>query len=212
MPPLKQVFETLVEYLQDHAVKIITGLILMGVGWYFGRRRAHQSWQEQTFLDRLNISLNGIHDGTLTLRTLTEKHCEEVFLNRVAATRVTEAARKTTPEDSLLPIPREDYWYYLNGVLNELSEQFAEGHLRRDLGQPVKSAVYVVGLTCECAGEIRTQKVRAMVIRRDLLTKLPEEAPRFTSPQHSIRWKTLQQLASEYQKNPWRFIEVELSA
>ncbi|MBI1345454.1 hypothetical protein GC163_04120 [bacterium] len=212
MPPLAQVLETLVDYLQDHAVKIITGLVLMVVGWYWGHRRARYDWQKQTFLDRLNISLNSIHNGQLLIRTLTEKHGQEIFLNSQAAAKVVEAARKTTPTDPLLPFSKDDYWYYLNAVLNELSEQFAVGHLRRDLGAPIQQARYLICLTCECHGELRTRKVRAMVVRKEVLTKLPAEAPAFASPHHSTRWSTLQMMAAEYAKHPWRFIEVELCA
>jgi len=212
MPPLEQFLETLVDYLKDHAVKILTGLVLMVVGWYLGRRRARHDWQKQTFLDRLNISLNTIQEGQLLIRTLSEKPGQDVFLNTQAAAKVIEAARKTTPTDPLLPFSKDDYWYYLNAVLNELSEQFAVGHLRRDLGAPVTMARYLLCLTCECHGELRTRKVRAMVIRKDVLTKLPEVAPKFSATHHSTRWTTLQMMAAEYGQRPWRFIEVELSA
>ncbi len=212
MPPLEQIVETLVDSLKDHAVKIITGLALMALGWFFGRRRARRDWKEQKFLDRLNISLNLLKEGVLQIRTLSEKRCEDVFLNSEAAAKVTAAAEHTTATDPLLPLPRDDYWYYLNGVLNELSEQFALGHLRRDLGCKVESAVYLMCLTCESAGELRTRKVRAMVIRKDVLSTLPAESPKFTATHHTTRWTTLQAMQAEYAKNPWRFIEVELSA
>ncbi|OYW12461.1 MAG: hypothetical protein B7Z55_18255 [Planctomycetales bacterium 12-60-4] len=212
MPPFEQFADTIVDYLKDHAVKIITGLALMALGWFFGRRRARRDWKEQKFLDRLNISLNILHEGSLQIRTLSEKRCEDVFLNSVAAARVTEAAAKTTATDPLLPFPKDDYWYYLNSVLNELSEQFAVGHLRRDLKCPVQTAKYLMCLTCECEGEIRTRKVRAMVIKHDILTTLPEDPPKFGASHHKTRWTTMLQMKAEYAKNPWRFIEVELSA
>lgn len=212
MPPFEQIAETLLDYLKDHAIKIFTGLVLMALGWYIGHRRARRDWKAQRFLDRLNISLNVLKGGGLQIRTLSEKRCEEVFLNSDAAAKVTAAAERTTAADPLLPLPKEDYWFYLNGVLNELSEQFALGHLRRDLNCPVQTAKYVMCLTCECAGELRTRKVRAMVIRHDVLTTLPAEPPQFTASHHTTRWTTLQAMKAEYARNPWRFIEVELSA
>src|SRR5690606_30869704 len=102
------------------------------------------------------------------------------------------------------------YWYYLNPLLNELSEQFAAGLIKRDLGLPVTSATYLVALTCECAGEIRMRKVRAMVIQKTALENLPTEAPSLTASSHSTRWTTLNQLAAEWKARPWKFIEVEL--
>ena len=73
MPQLDQVLQTLREYLIDHAAKLLTGLFLMALGWFFGRWRARADWKKQEFLDRLNFSLNMIENGTLKIRTLSEK-------------------------------------------------------------------------------------------------------------------------------------------
>ncbi len=227
MPPLEQLFHTLSGYVQDHAVKILTGLVLMGIGWFVGFRRAKINWKKREFFDRLNVSLNFLDDGTLAIRTLSEKTCEDVFLNSAAADAIQKAARRTTAADPLLPLPKDDYWYYLNAILNELSEQFATGALRKEQGQPVRAERYLVCLTSEAAGEIRMRKVRAMVIRKSLLISLPSEAvpsqttkeaphvpplktPKFASSNHATRWETLKFMSAEYQRNPWRFIEVEL--
>ena len=69
---------------------------------------------------------------------------------------------------------------------------------------------YLICLTNECDGDIRTRKLRAMVVRRELLLKLPDEPPAFESPHHSIRWQTLQHLQQRHRQEPWRFLEVEL--
>jgi len=211
MPPADQIIQTLIDYVKDHAVKLITGLILMALGWYVGRRRAAADWKKQEFLDRMNLSLNSITDGTLKIRTLCEKRCEEVFLNATAADAIQKFAKKTTPADPILPIPNDQIWFYLNSVLNELSEQFAPGLLKRDIGGPVSSAKYIIALTCEAAGEMKTRKIRAMVIQRALLQSLPAETPKLESPSHITRWETLQFLAAELARNPNRFMEMELS-
>jgi hypothetical protein len=211
MPPLDQLLHTLQDYLKDHAVKLITGLVLMGIGWYFGRKRAHADWKKQEFLDRLNLSLNSIDNGTLKIRTLSEKRCEEVFLNSAAADAIQKVARLTTAADPILPIAAAENWFYLNSVLNDLSEQFAVGLLKRDLGGNVSTATYVIALTCESSGEMKTRKIRAMVVRKSLLTNLPAELPTLESPRHITRWETLQFLAAEFLRNPARFMEVELS-
>lgn len=196
--------------LREHAIKIMTGFVLMAVGWYFGKWRARAHWKKQEFLDRLNVSLNTIDNGTLKIRTLSEKRCEEVFLNSVAADTVQKLARLTTANDPVLPIPLNDTWYYLNAVLNDLSEQFATGLMKRDMGASVSAATYLVALTCESAGDMRTRKIRAMVTRKSLLINLPTEMPKLESPNHATRWQTLQFLATEYARNPQRFLEVEL--
>jgi hypothetical protein len=36
MPPMDQLLHTLQDYVKDHAVKLITGLVLMALGWFFG--------------------------------------------------------------------------------------------------------------------------------------------------------------------------------
>ena len=211
MPLSQQVIQTLLDYVKDHAIKLITGIVLMGVGWYFGHRRASVDWKKQEFLDRLNLSLNTIVDGTLKIRTLSEKRCEEVFLNSAAAEIVKKVARKTTEADPILPISMEENWFYLNSVLNDLSEQFAPGFLKQDMCGPVTSATYLIVLTCESAGEMKTRKIRAMVIQKSLLLNLPEETPKFQLPHHITRWATLKFLAAEYQRNPQRVAEVELA-
>lgn len=207
---IDQFLHTVQDYIKDHAVKLITGLVLMAIGWFFGRQRAAAAWKKQEFLDRINLSLNTIDNGTLKIRTLSEKRCIEVFLNSVAAAKIRTFAEKTTVSDPMLPIPADEIWFFLNSVLNDLSEQFAEGLLKRDMGVAVKTAIYVIALTCECAGEMRTRKIRAMVIQKSLLQNLPKELPQFEGPNHRTRWATLQALAAEYAKNPNRFLEVEL--
>ena len=186
--------------------------VFIGAGWLLGQRRAKAQWQKKEFFDRLNISLNTIAKGTLLIRTLVEKPCEEIFLNSVAVKQLTSAAPQTTAEDSVIPLPKEDYWYFLNSVLNEISEQFALGLMKRDLGLEVTAERYLICLTNECDGEIRTRKVRAMVVKKSLLTKLPEKPPKFESPNHATRWRTLQQLATGFEKEPHRFLEMEICA
>lgn len=205
-----EVIEVLFEYLHEHWIKFVMAGLFMGAGWFFGKRKAKRDWRKREFFGRVNFSLNTIVDGMLKIRTLSEKSCEGVFLNQVAAERVSSAAKETTAEDPTLPLPKDDYWYYLNAVLNELSEQFSEGLLRRDMGLPVKSEEYAIALTCESAGEMRTRKVRAMVVRKALLTGLPEERPDFEAATHITRWSTLNTLAAMYAKEPWKFLTVEL--
>lgn len=103
----------IVAILREHAVKVMTGFVLMAVGWYVGKRRAKAHWTKQEFFDRLNVSLNTIDGGTLKIRTVSEKRCEEVFLNSLAADTVQKFARQTTANDPVLPIPLNDSWYFL---------------------------------------------------------------------------------------------------
>jgi len=194
--------------------KVVSGLVLMALGWFLGKRRARFEWAQKSFLHRLNVSLNILRPGEpLRIRTLSEMSCDDVFLNPVATEQILAAAKKTTLQNPILPLPKDDYWYYLNAVLNEISEQFAAGHLRRDMGLPVTTRKYMICLTCEAAGDVRTRKVRAMVIAQEDLEKLlTSEPPALEHARHQTRWQTLQILAAEYAKNPHQFLEVELCA
>lgn len=207
---MQELIRSLVEQFEEHWIKFVTAAVFMGIGWFFGKRRARSQWQKKEFLDRLNVSLTTISEGTLRIRTIIEKSCREVFLNSVAADEINAAARKTTEADPILPLSKEDYWYYLNAVLNEVAEKFADGQIKRDLGLPVQMTRYLICLTCEKAGAVRTQKVRAMLVQKKLLESLPSETPKFESPSHSTRWETLQFLAKTYRQEPHKFLELEL--
>ena len=102
-------------------------------------------------------------------------------------------------------------WYYLNSVLNDVAEKFADGAIRRDMGQEVTLETYVICLTCESAGDLRTRKVRAMLIQKKVLENLPAECPLLESPHHTTRWETLKQLAAERLRNPHKFLDIEIA-
>lgn len=208
MPPI---LEQLLQNIRDHGSKLLAAAVFTFLGWGVGRWRARRAWQRRDFLQRLNFSLNIIENGHLVIRTLMEKPCEEVFMNQSAVEQVLAAAKQTTAANPFLPLPKEEYWFFLNQILNELSEKFAEGPLKRDLKLPVTSARYLICLTSESAGEIRTRKVRAMLIRKDQLVNFPEKAPEFERPHHSTRWETLQKMQIAFEKEPHLFLEMELA-
>jgi hypothetical protein len=202
--------ETLLINLREHGIKYLLTAAFGAVAWWLGNRRARAKWRRREFSDRLNVSLNILVDGKLLIRTLMEKSCGEVFLNSAAVDAMLAASRQTTAADPILPLPKEDYWYFLNAVLNEVSEKFAEGQIRRDLGLPITRGEYVLCLTYESAGQLKTRKVRAMVIRKDALLSLPTEPPKFNSEHHITRWETLHKMKAAYAATPERFIAVEI--
>ena len=207
---MNEIFASLFNYLRDNWPELLWIVAAAGVASYLAARRDRTRWIKRDFLNRLNVSLTSIEAGKLRIRTILEMDCERIFLNASAAKTVVSMARRTTVDDPILPIPEEDCWYYLNAVLNEISERFAAGQIKRDLGLPVERGEYLVCLTREKAGPVRTQKVRAMLVRKSLLTSLPDEEPEYESPSHVTRWLTLKQLAQQYVKNPHRFIEMEI--
>ncbi len=207
---MTDLIEAVEELISEHWLKVLTAAGFTLAGWFVAHWRASRAWKRREFFERINFSLNSIPDDTLRIRTLCEKSCSDVFLNEFAVRQLGKLSLQTTPDDPIVPIPQKDCWYFLNAVLNELSEQFAAGLLAREAGKEVRATQYLICLTNECDGELRTRKLRAMVVRRELLLNLPEEPPQFESPHHRIRWKTLQQLSQRQAKEPWRFLEVEL--
>jgi hypothetical protein len=207
---MADILNSLLEYLGDNWPELLWIAVATGAASYMVAHRARSRWRKREFLDRLNVSLTRIENGVLQIRTILEMDCEGVFLNPSAAKTIVELAKKTTATDPILPIPKDDCWLYLNAVLNEISERFAVGQIKRDLGVSVEQGEYLLCLTCERAGPVRTQKIRAMLLRKSLLTGLPTEEPKYESPSHVTRWKTLQQLAEQYKTNPHRFIEIEI--
>jgi len=81
---MDELIESLRGLIEDNWTKLASGLAMMVVGWWIGKRRAQSAWRKKEFLDRLNVSLNSIHDGRLLIRTVLEKSCQEIFLNTVA--------------------------------------------------------------------------------------------------------------------------------
>lgn len=207
---MADVFEAINDLITEHWLKALTGIAFAVIGWWIAKLRANRQWQQREFYHRINFSLNSINDGVLQIRTLSEKTCDDVFLNESAVEQLVKAAQKTKPGLPLIPVPKNDCWFFLNAALNEMSEQFAVGLLQREAGKVVSAEQYLICLTNECDGEVRTHKVRAQVIRKSLLLDLPKERPKLESKNHLVRWETLMHLAGEYQKAPHQFIELEL--
>ncbi len=199
------------DLLREHAFDILSGVGLLVSGWWFGRWRMTRQWRSQEFLSRLQISLTLIQDGRLTVRTLGERSCVDVFGNTEAARTVADAARRTSADDSILDLPQDSYWSFLNSLVNELSSLCAGGYIAADLGAPVSRGIYVACLTCERTADVRTRKVRALVIRKELLLNLPATMPGLTREQDVVRWSTLRSLAAAQSRTPWRFVELELA-
>jgi len=207
---MNEIVNSLLSYLRGNWPELVWIVLAAGIAAYLAARRARSRWRKRDFLNRLNVSLTSIEGGKMRIRTILEMDCERIFLNSSAAKTIVSLAKRTTANDPILPIPEDDCWYYLNAVLNEISERFPIGQVKRDLGLPVETGQYLLCLTREKAGPVRTQKVRAMLIGKSLLTDLPEEEPQYESPSHATRWRTLHQLAEQYAKNPHRFIEMEI--
>lgn len=207
---MKAFFELCIELFTDHWVKVLIGAAFLVLGWLFGWWRARRRWMRKEFFERVNFSLNSFVDGKLQIRTLMEESADRVFLNQVAVSQLLAFASQTNSENPMIPLEKSEAWFYLNSALNEISELFATGFVRRDAGQPVKSHRMLICLTNEADGAIRTRKIRVMVIAEKTLRALPDETPTLERPTHQTRWKTLQVMKQKLDSSPWLFMTVEV--
>ena len=67
-------------------------------------------------------------------------------------------------------------------------------------------------LTCELVGEDRIRKVRAMMMRKDLVEAFPyrDSMPKLERDWHEHRILTLRRAAELYQKEPDNFLPIEI--
>ena len=149
-------------------------LTLLALTWagiavvWFRRRR---DWRRNQFTEQVNFSLSYLEtDGEghshLALRTLLELSAANVWLNEYGVRKVRKAAEQTTLEMPFLLIqPRRDMELVRHAVLNVLSERFAQVFLARAIGVDVRTETFLYGLTWERYGEIKTRKLRVMVVR-----------------------------------------------
>jgi hypothetical protein len=193
-------------------VAAITGLASYLFGRYYGRYRAGREWHRKEFLGRVIVSLNIFDNNTLKIRTVLERSLEEVFLNQLAVEKILSAAKATTTDNPLLPIPKADRWFLLNFVLNAVAEQFAPGQIRLDAGLPVTKVRYALFLTCELVGDERIRKVRAMLVKEELLREFPypDTLPVLENPWHEDRIRTLRAAAAQYAREPDQFLTLEV--
>jgi hypothetical protein len=189
-----------------------TSVLSFVAGRWWARYQAKKQWLKKQFLGRITVSLNCFADGWLKIRTIFERSLEEVFLNPVAIDKVRAASLRATVDNPLLPMAREDRWYLLNFVLNAVAERFSGGFMRYDAGQPLRPVKYLIFLTCEVVGEDRIRKVRAMMLRQDLLADFPygETMPKLEQEWHRDRILTLRRAAELYRKEPDNFLPIEI--
>jgi len=161
-------------------------------------------WRQRRFAQQVNFSLNTLveDDGspTLLLRTLLEESAAQVWINDYGVGRVLKAARRTTAETPFLQIAdARDRSMLMVAVLNVLSERFSDAFIARALGIPAKTDTFLYGLTWERYGEMKTQKLRVMVIKRSDLRNMfndPEDALEIcvAEESHQPRIRTLRQM------------------
>lgn len=190
---MHELLELLNELIVDHWSKILAGVLFLFIGASIGRLRARREWKTRQFKDRLNISLNFIQGSTLAIRTFKEVYLREVIRNDTAVALVQKAAKKTTVESPILKLG-EDSWFVLNEVLNYISGIMGPWLLQEG---NAGTQNYVLCLTYEVDGPVRTRKVRAMLMKKHMLENWKETSRliKLASPNHQTRVNTLNALS-----------------
>jgi hypothetical protein len=187
-----------VQVAREHWGTVGLALTWGGIGLVWLRRRL--DWRAKQFLSQVNFSLNYVGpDGRLAMRTLLETSAAEVWLNDHGVRLVGAAARKTTPEQPFIDLSDPADRDFVNrAVLNVLSEKFADAYLAASLGLPVRSGIFRFAITCERYEEMRTLKLRVLLVEEGTLAaRFGPDAPAETltpNPVHAVRVRTLQAL------------------
>ena len=193
-------------------IPAVTTIVSFIAGRFWGYYRARRQWVHKDFLGRIIVSVNLFQDNRLRIRTIMERTLEEIFPNAIAVEKIRSAAGQTTLADPMLPMAKEDCWFLLNFVLNQVAEHFTQGIVKMDAGVPVKKVMYALFLTCEVLGEERIRKVRALMLRKDLLENFPypDSMPELENVWHADRIVTLRKAAETYRRNPEQFLFLEV--
>ena len=193
-------------------IPAVTTIVSFIAGRFWGYYRARRQWVHKDFLGRIIVSVSLFQENRLRIRTIMERTLEEIFPNAIAVEKIRSAAGQTTLADPMLPMPKEDCWFLLNFVLNQVAEHFTQGIVKMDAGVPVTKVTYALFLTCEVLGEERIRKVRALMLRKDLLENFPypDSMPELENVWHADRIVTLRKAAETYRRNPEQFLFLEV--
>lgn len=157
--------------MRPHWNTLALVLTWVGIGVVYLRRR--KQWHRKQFLAHVNFSLNYVQGTGLVMRTLLERPASDVWLNDYGVRMVLAAAHRTTVEEPFIRLrhPR-DVEFANRAVLNLLSERFADTFLAASLGVPVRKALFCFAITCEKYEEIRTHKLRVLIVEEKMLKDL----------------------------------------
>lgn len=220
-------------WADDNWPELVGAAVLALLTYSWGKWRQRRRWVKRQFTDRINVSLNVIHQVGrgkigLKIRTVFERGMDDVFLSHEAIDMVAKAAAKTSYDAPVLKFPSaDDGWFVLNEVLNEIVELFAVGTVAVDAtGGAIAVTGYDLCLTCERISAhdaaklklkpediFKAEKVRAMLVRHDcwdMIETVPTKAVTFERPHHRNRWDTLRRLAKIRREDASSFMYLEL--
>jgi hypothetical protein len=211
---MMQQLRDFMEYMRPYWPTVALIVTWVCIFLLYLRQRFH--WGKKQFLGRVNLSLNYVARGTLVMRTLAEWESSALWSNAYGVALVTKAAGKTTVEQPFIRLKQSrDVEFVNRAVLNAISQQFAPVHLAAALGAPVRLANFLFALTYERYKEIRTLKLRVLLIEEETLRRLfgpNHEADQLAVRDvvYSARLQTLRLMYDLYIKEPEVLGRIEL--
>jgi hypothetical protein len=195
-------FQQFMEFMRPHW----SGLALLGTWLCIAivaiRRR--MAWRSKRFLTRVNFSLNYCLGKQLAMRTLTEKGAVEVWPNEYGVRKVFTAAARATVAHPFIALKNpKDQDFVNRAVLNVLSERFADTYVAAALGVPITTGTFCFALTFEKYQEMRTLKLRVLIVEERTLQSLfgpAGEAKKLEvrNPVYKTRLTTLEAMYAVY--------------
>src|SRR4051794_19569709 len=165
------VVRSIVDFLRHYGGSLSLAFTWAAIAWVYLAKRAN--WSRKQFVGQVNFSLNFVVDGQLVMRTLVEVPAQNVWLNDLGVAKVQRAANRTTSDQPFVRLPDPaDMDFVHRAVLNVLSEKFSDAYLAQSLGLPVESAVHRFAITMERYGDIRTLKLRVLLVAEQALESL----------------------------------------
>jgi hypothetical protein len=163
MPTLDQIHE----FLKPFYSYIALAVTWAGLGWAWWRRK--RAWRNKEFLGQVNFTLNLFAD-TLQMRTLLELDTDKVWPNTYGVGLLRRAAQRTTLADPFIRLADPaDRDYLHRAVKNALSALCAEAFISAAAGGQSKRATFLFAITCERYPEMRTIKLRVLLIEQHAL-------------------------------------------
>ena len=155
----------------DKVVFIVT--VSLTVGYWL---QVRLDYSRKQFLMQVNFSLNTLEGDMLVFPTLFETSVHSLMLNNDILTKIViRAARQTTKENPFIKFRnKKDRWLGTNELENAITVLFQHGFFAADMGLPVKTRQYVFALTCEKGSDIPMEKIRVMLVSREILERLVE--------------------------------------
>jgi hypothetical protein len=190
----------LLELIKNYGSPVALVATWAAIAWVWYKRRV--SWLRKEFINQVNFSLNYVVGESLLMRTLLETTAEKVWLNAWGVKKLMAAAARTTERDPFIRLDNAGDRDFINrAVLNVLSERFAETFVAASLGVPVKTAPYRFAITCEKYKDMRTLKIRVLIVEESTLEKFGPEGHsgslKLANPKFTDRIQSLQAMCAE---------------